>query len=761
MADKQGLSRRAYEPIPPGEEYDPYVSPADSPAEFTAKAVFFGIVFGILFGAANAYLGLRVGLTISTSIPVAVLTVAAFRAMALASVSSTLLEANQSQTVGSASSSVASGVIFTLPALFMWGFDPTLIQMTLLALCGGLLGVLFMIPLRRFLIAGEHGRLPYPEGTACAEVLVASEIGGARAKNVFLGLGAGALFKLIFGWLHLLPHKVTVPLPVKKGEVASEMSAALLGVGYILGPRIAAVMVGGGLLSWVVIIPAIAYLYGGRAEPLYPETALLVDDMTASQIWNRYVRYIGAGAVATAGLITLIKSLPTMIESFKIGSRQLKKRLSEQRDGAVADEPRTQQDLPLKVVGIGAVAIALTLALVPQAFAAIDSMAIRAVAAILVVTFAFFFVTVSSRIVGLVGVTSNPTSGMTIATLLATSSLFLLAGWTDDLGKVAALTVGCVVAIAASIAGDTSQDLKTGFLLGATPRRQQIGELFGVLTSAKQPSDALHLARYLGARDKGLATFAEKGFEPTEGDVWLEEPELTFFCGSVNRRAVEPIIEEFEQREGVRVNCIYNGCGILTAQMQAIAGGEQGGGFPDTYMACDVYYLKTVEEMFQDAVNVSDTEVVIAVAKGNPKNIQSLQDLTAPGIKVSLGQPDQCTIGILTRQLLESEDVYDAVMENVVTEVPSSAMLVPTIVTGSVDATLAFKTDTLAESDQLDVVILDSPAAKAVQPFSIARSSDHKHLARRLYRAIASSRDKFETAGFHWRLEDEFGQAPQ
>ena len=485
MADKQGLSRRAYEPIPEGEVYDPYISPRESPAEFTAKAILFGIVFGVVFGAANAYLGLRVGLTISTSIPVAVLTVAAFRALSVFGARSTLLEANQAQTVGSASSSVASGVIFTLPALFMWGFDPTLIQMTLLAMCGGLLGVLFMIPLRRFLIAGEHGRLPYPEGTACAEVLVASEIGGARARNVFLGLGAGALFKLIFGWLHLLPHKVSVKLPLlRKGEVASEMSAALLGVGYILGPRIAAVMVGGGLLSWVVIIPTIAYLYTGRPEPLYPEPSLLVDDMTAPQIWNRYVRYIGAGAVATAGLITLIKSLPTMIESFKIGARQLQKRLSERTDGAAADEPRNQRDLPLKVVGIGAGIIALVLALVPQAFEAIDNVAIRALAAVLVVVFAFFFVTVSSRIVGLVGVTSNPTSGMTIATLLATSSLFLLAGWTDDLGKVAALTVGCVVAIAASIAGDTSQDLKTGFLLGATPRRQQIGELIGVLTCA-------------------------------------------------------------------------------------------------------------------------------------------------------------------------------------------------------------------------------------------------------------------------------------
>ncbi|MCP3963520.1 MAG: oligopeptide transporter, OPT family [bacterium] len=484
MAEKKGLSHRAYEPIPEGEEYDPYVSATESPAEFTVKAVFFGIVFGILFGAANAYLGLRVGLTISTSIPVAVLTVAAFRAMTLFGARSTLLEANQSQTVGSASSSVASGVIFTLPALFMWGFDPTLIQMTLLALCGGLLGVLFMIPLRRFLIAGEHGRLPYPEGTACAEVLVASEIGGAKALNVFLGLGAGALFKLIFGWLHALPHKVTVPLlGIRKGEVSSEMSAALLGVGYILGPRIAAIMVGGGLLSWVVIIPVIAYLYEGSGVPLFPATELLVDDMTPGEIWDNYVRYIGAGAVATAGLITLIKSLPTMIESFKIGSRQIRKRLIE-RQGEVADEePRTQRDLPLKTVGIGAVAIAAVLAFVPQAFA-IESFAIRALAAVLVVIFAFFFVTVSSRIVGLVGVTSNPTSGMTIATLLATSSLFLLAGWTDDLGKVAALPVGCVVAIAASIAGDTSQDLKTGLLLGATPRRQQIGELIGVLTCA-------------------------------------------------------------------------------------------------------------------------------------------------------------------------------------------------------------------------------------------------------------------------------------
>ena len=478
---KEGLSPLAYDELPEGQEYEPYVSAAESPTEFTIKAVGAGIVFGVLFGAANAYLGLRVGLTISTSIPVAVLTVALFRAMQVMGVRSSLLEANLSQTVGSASSSVASGVIFTLPALFLWGFSPGLLQMTLLALCGGLLGVLFMIPLRRFLIAGEHGRLPYPEGTACAEVLVASESGGARARNVFLGLGMGALVKFVYGTLHVLPDDVKLKLPfIKKGEVASEMSAALLGVGFILGPKTAAIMVGGGLLSWVVIIPVIATYGESLTAPLYPETVKLIADMTPSEIWTRYVRYIGAGAVATGGLITLIKSLPTMVESFRIGSRQIKERLA---GTAMAAIKRTQNDLPLKTVGIGALIIASVLALVPQAFG-IESFGLRTVMAVLVVVFAFFFVTVSSRIVGLVGVTSNPTSGMTIATLLGTAALFLAMGWTDDLGKAAALTVGTVVAIAASIAGDTSQDLKTGFLLGATPRRQQTGELIGVLTCA-------------------------------------------------------------------------------------------------------------------------------------------------------------------------------------------------------------------------------------------------------------------------------------
>ncbi|MDP6582195.1 MAG: oligopeptide transporter, OPT family [Vicinamibacterales bacterium] len=461
----------------------PYISPTESPAEATAKAVGAGILFGILFGAANAYLGLRAGLTISTSIPVAVMTVALFRTLRVGGVRSSVLEANLSQTVGSASSSVASGVIFTLPALFLWGFDTSFIQITILAMSGGLLGVLFMIPLRPYLIVREHDTLPYPEGTACAEVLKASQAGGARARLVFLGLGIGALLKGMTGWIRAVPDALQVGVPfLKKAQLGSDVSAALPGVGYILGPRIATVMVGGSLLSWMVIIPILATWGTGRPAPLYPETVLPLDDMAPDLLWTRYIRYIGAGAVAMAGVLTLLRSVPLMVESFRFGAQQLRERLA--AEPGVPTLPRTELDLPLRVVGVGAVAIFAVLALVPLAFSSIEIAMGRAVAALLVVVFAFFFVTVSSRIVGLVGVTANPTSGMTIATLLGTSSIFLLLGWTNDGGKVAALTVGAVVAIAASIAGDTSQDLKTGFLLGATPRRQQIGELVGVLTSA-------------------------------------------------------------------------------------------------------------------------------------------------------------------------------------------------------------------------------------------------------------------------------------
>jgi putative OPT family oligopeptide transporter len=500
-AGRRRLPENAHRPLEEGEAYEPYVPATSSPHEFTVKALFFGILFGILFGAANAYLGLRAGLTISTSIPVAVMTVAAFHALRHFGSSANILEANLAQTVGSASSSVASGVIFTLPALFLWGLHPSLLQMTLLAMTGGLLGVLFMIPLRRFLIEREHGKLPYPEGTACAHVLVANEAGGSHAHNVFIGLGVGAAYKAVTGWARVLADEAHLRLPLlNKGEIGMDLSPALFGVGYILGPRIATVMVGGGLLSSLIIIPTLATWGEGR-PPLYPETLLTISEMSASQIWTRYVRYIGAGAVAAAGILTLVRSLPVMIESFRIGAHELKGRVDTEVEHAVdADGTpaapsatrqatlrptlRTDRDLPLKLVGFGVLAIVLVLTFVPAPFGALQDNLHRMVAALCVVVFSFFFVTVASRIVGLVGVTSNPTSGMTIAALLGTAGVFLVLGWTDLSGKAAALTVGCVVAIAASIAGDTSQDLKTGYLLGATPRLQQIGELVGVLTSA-------------------------------------------------------------------------------------------------------------------------------------------------------------------------------------------------------------------------------------------------------------------------------------
>jgi putative OPT family oligopeptide transporter len=481
MSRREGLGPGAFEPPPPGSSYEPYVPASASLQEFTFKAIGLGILFGIIFGAANAYLGLRAGLTISTSIPVAVMTVAVFRMLEAAGRRGTILEANLSQTVGSASSSLASGIIFTLPALFLWGLSPGLLQMTMLAMCGGVLGILFMVPLRRFLIEREHGKLPYPEGTACAEVLVANEVGGGNARFVFIGLAAGAAFKALTSWARAIPDAVHLSLPwPRKAEVGMDLAPALFGVGFILGPRIAAVMVGGGLLSWLVVIPLLDWWGAGRTLPLYPETALLMTDMTPAQLWSRYVRYIGAGAVATAGIITLVRSLPVMFDSFRIGFDQLR---SQRGENPVA-VPRTGRDLPLKFVGIGVLLVIATLAVVPIPFGEVGGVTHRMVAAVCVAVFAFFFVTVASRIVGLVGVTSNPTSGMTIAALLGTAGIFLAMGWTDITGKAAAITVGCVVAIAASISGDTSQDLKTGYLLGATPRRQQVGELVGVLTSA-------------------------------------------------------------------------------------------------------------------------------------------------------------------------------------------------------------------------------------------------------------------------------------
>jgi len=448
-----------------------------------------GVIFGILFGAANAYLGLLAGLTVSTSIPVAVMTVGFFRLTRRFFGRATILESNMSQTTGSASSSLASGVIFTLPVLFMWGLDPSLFQMAGLAMLGGLLGILFMIPLRRFLIKQEHGKLPYPEGTACAEVLVASEAGGAGVGNVFLGLGIGLIYKFFIGFLHLWKDKIYVSLPlVKKAQLGIIATPALMGVGYILGYRVASIMVAGSLISWVVLIPLMAHIGDYVTVPIFPETAATISSMSPSEIWNRYIRYIGAGAVAFGGIITIIRSIPTMIKSFKLNLAQMRAKSGATPAMAqVSETPgvdRTDRDLsPAYVLG-GVALIIAVLALVPNLLGGAAPFVVRLVAAPAIAIFAFFFVTVSARIVGLVGVSSNPTSGMTIVTLLCVSMVFVLLGWTDVVGKVTALTIGTVVCVAASIAGDTSQDLKTGFLVGATPCKQQIGELVGAASSA-------------------------------------------------------------------------------------------------------------------------------------------------------------------------------------------------------------------------------------------------------------------------------------
>jgi len=419
-------------------------------------------------------------LTISTSIPFAVMTVALLRLLAPIWGQSTILEHNISQTIGSASSSLASGIIFTIPALFLWGLSPSIAQIGMAAMLGGLLGVLFMIPLRRSLIVKEHLHLPYPEGTACAEVLKAADAGGARAQQVFIGLGISALYKGAVDFFHLWPYNLSIKVPLlKKAILGLKATPALLGVGYILGFRISAIMVAGGLLSWLVLIPMIAQFGESLTTAFFPETVKLISEMGPFEIWNRYIRHIGAGAVAFAGIITVIKSSGVMFGSLKMGLQGLFSR--SKRLGA---KDRTDRDLPMSVVFVGVILIIITIAVVPHIVGGVDGFGSRLVAAICIAVFAFMFVTVSSRIVGLVGVTSNPTSGMIIVTLLGTSLLFYVFGWTDKMGMATALLTGTVVGIAASIAGDTSQDLKTGYLLGATPQKQQIGEVIGVITCA-------------------------------------------------------------------------------------------------------------------------------------------------------------------------------------------------------------------------------------------------------------------------------------
>ena len=464
----RGLPPQAYETIP-GDQYPPYVPADQILPEFTVRAILVGSLIGILFGAANAYLGLKVGLTVSASIPAAVMSVALFRALRQ---KATVLENNMVQTIASTGESLAAGVIFTLPALLLLGFQPSLLKIFVISLLGGFLGVLFMVPLRRYLIVREHGKLPYPEGTACAEVLVAGDEGGSRARLVFAGLGLGAVFEFLTTGLKLWPATPSFKIPGYPGaQVSAEASPALLGVGFVLGPRIAAIMFGGGALAWLVIIPLIALFGASSAEPIYPAD-LPIAAMTIKEIWHNYIRYLGAGAVAFGGLITLIRALPTIFESFRQGVRGL-------RAATEKAVLRTQRDLPIGLILVSCLGLMLLIWLLPSSIIAADLLT-----SFLIVLFSFFFVTVSSRIVGLIGSSSNPISGMTIATLLATTLIFAALGWTDVEHQAVALSVGAVVCIAAAIAGDTSQDLKTGFLLGATPRRQQVGELVGVLTSA-------------------------------------------------------------------------------------------------------------------------------------------------------------------------------------------------------------------------------------------------------------------------------------
>lgn len=484
-------------------EVKPYIPPEKQLKDITVRAVIAGALFGALFGSANAYLGLRVGLTISTSIPLAVMSVALFKLLEKFSSPTNILECNIAQTMGSASSSLASGVIFTIPALVMWGFDPPLLQIGVLSLLGGVLGILFMIPLRPYLIVREHSILPYPEGTAAAQVLIAADTGGARAKNVFIGLGVGALYKGVLSFGKLWAEEVNIKIPaLKKGYLGLDPTPALLGVGYILGYRISGIMVAGGILSSLAVIPIIAHFGDLVPTPLFPSTDKTIGQMTAHEIWKLYVRYIGAGAVAFAGILTVIKSLPTMYRSLLDG---LKGFTAEGRKMGIS-AIRTQRDLPMTVVIGGAAAVVLVSMFSNQVLGVGAQAPLRVFGSLCIVLFAFMFVTVSSRIVGMVGVTSNPTSGMAIVTLLGTSSIFYVLGWTDDAAKATVLTIGTVVCVAASIAGDISQDLKCGYLIGATPKKQQAVELIGTLTSAFAIATAVYfLGKGLGFGTKELA----------------------------------------------------------------------------------------------------------------------------------------------------------------------------------------------------------------------------------------------------------------
>ena len=451
-------------------EHQPYVPASQSPAELTPRAVFLGVLLGLVFGASNVYLALKIGLTVSASIPIAVLAITIFRYIGR----STILENNIVQTTGSAADSVSAGVVFTIPAILLMGYDLDIGRVTILAIAGGLMGVLMMIPLRRALIVNEHGNLPYPEGTACAEVLVAGERGGVQAKTLFQAFGLALAYKFAMTGLRLWQeYPGRILRSYQNAEVRVEVSPELMGVGYIIGARIAGYLFAGGCLAYVVLMPAIKLFGSSMNEPMFGTTKL-IRDMSAGEIRAAFVFYIGAGAVATSGIIALVRSMPTILGAFRAGFADMKRSRVGQ---AIAAKLRTDDDLPITVTLFGSAALALVLAFLPQ-------IGVNLLGAVLIVLFGFFFTTVSSRVCGQIGSSVNPISGMTIASLIAISFVFLLLGWTQIDDRVRAISIACVIAVAVANGGNTSQDLKAGFLIGATPRMQQIAILIGAIGSA-------------------------------------------------------------------------------------------------------------------------------------------------------------------------------------------------------------------------------------------------------------------------------------
>ena len=465
-------------------EFKPYIPAEKVTPELTVTSVIMGCILAVIFGAANAYLGLRVGMTVSASIPAAVISMGVIRVLLRRN---SILESNMVQTIGSAGESLAAGAIFTMPALFLWAEEglsdkPGIVEITLIALCGGILGVLFMVPLRNALIVKEHATLLYPEGTACADVLLAGEEGGANASTVFSGMGLAAIFKFVVDGLKLLPADVSAAFKSFKGEIGMEVYPALLGVGYIVGPKIASYMFTGSLIGWMVIIPLICLF--GPDTWMYPAAegttiAQLYANGGAAAIWSTYVKYIGAGAIATGGIISLIKSLPLIVTTFRDSMKSMK-------GSKNTSTERTAQDLPMQFILLGIVAMVFIIWIVP-------AIPVTLLGAFIIVVFGFFFATVSSRMVGLVGSSNNPVSGMAIATLLIATFAIKSSGKTGIDGMTAAIAVGSVICIIAAIAGDTSQDLKTGYLLGATPKKQQMGEMLGVVVSGLAIGGVLYL----------------------------------------------------------------------------------------------------------------------------------------------------------------------------------------------------------------------------------------------------------------------------